>query len=312
MPFLNKFCLIIIFTLFTQACSSRTLNGFDLSDSLIPVDKIFRGGPPRDGIPALNDPEFLRPDKADFIKDKDRVIGVHHNGIAKAYPIKILNWHEIVNDHFGEEAILISYCPLCNTGMVFSAQGKAGGFTFGVSGLLYNSDVLLFDRQTGSLWSQIMSRSISGKLKNTTLNQIPASHTTWRLWLEQHPDTKVLSTNTGHNRNYKRSPYMDYAKNPQLMFSVENRNKAYRNKELVLGITIGNYHKAYPFKELRKLDQSSFTDQFEGRTLNINWHKKDKTATIKDTEGNELPTVLAYWFAWYAFFPETEIFKAGK
>ena len=120
--------------------------------------------------------------------------------------------------------------------MVFSARASDFNFTFGVSGLLYNSDVLLYDRQTGSLWSQVLSKAITGPLKGMALPSLPAAHTTWRDWSERHPDTLVLSTNTGFKRDYRRSPYLDYARSGQLMFPVENKSNDYRNKDLVLEI----------------------------------------------------------------------------
>jgi Protein of unknown function (DUF3179) len=313
--FMTSLCRLIIFILlfvFSNFALAVTKNGFDLDDSLIPADKIKRGGPPRDGIPSIDKPEFVGSDKADFLKDKDRVIGFYYKGIAKAYPIKILNWHEVVNDHIDGDAILITYCPLCNSGMVFLTQARDTKFTYGVSGLLYNSDVLLYDRQTGSLWSQILGKSISGKMKGVRLDLLTSSHTTWRHWRSRYPDSKVLSTNTGFRINYKKSPYLEYARSSELMFKVEHKNSAYRNKELVLGLSIGNRHKAYPFKELSQQGLESFDDEFAGQKLRFEWHEKDRTAIAFDAEGKELPAVLAYWFAWYAFFPDTEIFEARE
>jgi hypothetical protein len=159
--------LLCIFVLCTVV-HAQTKNGFDLGDASVPIDQIRHGGVPRDGIPSIDNPKFIDAADADFLRGKDRILGVFRNGVAKAYPIKILDYHEIVNDHFGDEAILVSYCPLCYTGMVFSVQGNDVAFDFGVSGLLYNSDVLLYDRETGSLWSQILSKAITGRPISTT------------------------------------------------------------------------------------------------------------------------------------------------
>jgi hypothetical protein len=280
-------------------------NGFDLSNSSIPEQEIHSGGPPRDGIPSIDRPKFVSAAEADFVRSKDRVIGISHAGVAKAYPIKILDWHEIVNDHIARLPIVVSYCPLCGTGIVFRA-GDYGHF--GVSGLLYNSDVLMYDRNTGSLWSQIMSKAVSGPRLGAQLNPIPASHTTWRDWLSRYPDTLVLSTDTGFQRNYKRSPYLDYARTSELMFDVEFRNRAFRNKELVLGVSVNGTYKAYPFKVLKKHGQEEFHDQVGTQQLKILWSKAEKTATVFDQNGDEMPSLIAYWFAWYAFHPDTDIF----
>lgn len=301
------FCLFII----GSVADGQTRNGFDISDATVPTDQIRRGGVPRDGISSIDDPKFIGVDDADFLKEKDRVLGVFRNGIAKAYPIRILDHHEIVNDSFKDEAIVVSYCPLCYTGMVFSAQATDFNFSFGVSGLLYNSDVLLYDRQTGSLWSQVLSEAISGPLKGTTLPSLPASHTTWRDWFSRYPDTLVLSTDTGHRRDYRRSPYLDYSRTGRLMFPVENKNDVYRNKMLTLGITIDGQTKAYPFKELEINGLKRFEDVIGDKAVTVEWFESDDFAHILDDKGEELSTVIAYWFAWYAFHPETEIFRAG-
>jgi hypothetical protein len=137
-------------------------NGFDLTDALVPGNEVHSGGPPRDGIPAIDKPRFVTATAASFLKGDERVLGIRHNGVSKAYPITILSWHEIVNDRFAGDPVAISYCPLCGTGIAYRARADDQALTFGVSGLLYNSDMLLYDRNTGSLWSQIMRQAISG------------------------------------------------------------------------------------------------------------------------------------------------------
>jgi hypothetical protein len=234
------------------------------------------------------------------------------NGIAKAYPIKILDRHEVVNDKFGDESIVVTYCPLCFSGMSFVVQFGDEEMKFGVSGLLYNSDVLLYDYGTGSLWSQLLSSAISGPLKGYDIPAIPTAHTTWRDWQARHPDTQVLSTDTGFRITYRGSPYNDYKRSGRLMFPVAERSNAYRNKELVLGISIDGVDKTYPFKELRKHDQASFTDTIANRELIIEWQEDDQYARAVDSSGEEITTVIVYWFAWYAFHPDTEIFTASE
>ena len=281
-------------------------NGFDLSNSSIPKQNILSGGPPRDGIPSIDRPKFVPASEADFIRDKDRVIGVFHSGVAKAYPIKILDWHEIVNDRIASLPIVVTYCPLFGTGIFFRADDYGH---FGVSGLLYNSDVLMYDRETESLWSQIMAEAISGSRRGAQLNPLPASHTNWRDWLSRYPDTLVLSTDTGFRRDYKRSPYLDYANTSRLFFDVEFRNRAFRNKALVLGVSVNGMHKAYPFKVLKSHGQKEFLDQIGTRQVKILWSKPEETATVFDQNGKEIPSLIAYWFAWYAFHPDTLLYE---
>jgi len=312
--YLNSVCFIValVWALLGGSASlaAESRNGFDYSDALLPADEIHWGGVPRDGIPAIHQPKFVVAAEADFLQEEDRVLGVVRNGTAKAYPIKILDRHEVVNDRFGDESIVVTYCPLCFSGMAFAVQFGDIDLKFGVSGLLYNSDVLLYDTRTGSLWSQLLSTAISGPLKGNQIPAIPTAHTTWRDWQKRHPETLVLSTDTGFGIKYRGSPYADYKNSGRFMFPVANSNRAYRNKELILGITLNGVHKAYPFKKLRDHDTASFDDSIGGTELTIEWNEGEKYARALDRNGEELATVIVYWFAWYAFHPDTELFSA--
>jgi hypothetical protein len=284
-------------------------NGFDLSESLIPSKDILQGGPPRDGIPSIENPKFVAAANANFMRPTDRVIGITINGESRAYPINILNWHEIVNDQIKGVPVSVTYCPLCGTGLVY--QAKVGGkvLKFGVSGLLYNSDVLLFDRQTETLWSQILSKAISGSMKGQKLTMVPSSQTSWASWLKKQPNTKVLSTDTGFSRDYRRSPYGDYDQNTETYFPVSARSKAYHPKERVLGITINGKHKAYPFVELGKLGTNTLKDSFQGQNLTINFDMANRDGEVLGANGKPLELVNSFWFAWYAFHQDTAVYK---
>ena len=204
---------------------AQNKNGFDYSEASVPVSQIHWGGVPRDGIPSIERPKFLAAAEAKAVRKSDRVLGVFRNGVAKAYPIRILERHEVVNDQFGADAVVVTYCPLCFSGMSFLVDSQTTQLTFGVSGLLYNSDVLLYDRQTGSLWSQIMSQAISGPLKGVKLEAVATAHTSWHEWSERHPDTLVLSTDTGYRINYRDYHYRDYKQSRQLMFPVARNSQ---------------------------------------------------------------------------------------
>ena len=295
--------------LLAESVVAESRNGFVLDGALVPPDEILRGGPGRDGIPSLDDPVFVKAGEAKFLSSKDRVLGIEINGIARAYPVRILNYHEIVNDSIGDEAIVITYCPLCGSGMAFTSTINGRQLEFGVSGLLYNSDVLLYDRQSRSLWSQIKKTAVSGSMKGTQLDAIPLSHTTWRDWQARHPTTQVLSTDTGFRRNYKESPYSGYGRDGRLYFPVAEENSRYGRKSTVLGLEISGQFKAYPFDELNR-GPAQFADEFQGRHFDVIYDRKNETAQIVDSDGNEVPTLLAFWFAWYAFHPDTEIYTA--
>ncbi|MDF1583797.1 MAG: DUF3179 domain-containing protein [Methyloprofundus sp.] len=300
---------ILIFV--ANSCFAQSNNGFNLEDALIPVDKIFSGGPGKDGIPAIDKPRFIAADKVSFLGDDAGVIGIHYKGISKAYPINVLNWHEIVNDQFNDEPIVITFCPLCGSGMAFSAKINGKAHTFGVSGLLYNSDVLLYDRQTQSLWSQLMTQAISGEHKGQKLVGLPVLHTTWQDWKAKYPDSLVLSNETGFNRDYKASPYAAYIKSPQTMFPISNVSRLYHPKEDVLGVEVNGLFKVYPFIELEKSSEE-FTDIFNGGVLTIRYDNKHRSAAVFDAQGRQLVSVKTYWFAWYAFHPKTEVYIASK
>ena len=289
-------------------------NGFDLSDASIKPQRIRRGGPPRDGIPSIDHPRFTSAEGAGWLRPDDRVLGLVHNGVAKAYPLRILDWHEIVNDRFAGEPVVVSYCPLCGSGMAFDAEIDGKARTFGVSGLLYNSDVLLYDRGTESLWSQIQMEAVSGPLKGTELELLPMRNTTWRAWHRQHPDTRVLSRHTGFQRNYDATPYAGYDETPGLYFPVEHRDRRFHPKAPVLGLELdGEIFKAYPFDELDEAlggKTGTITDTVGGRELTVRYDAGAGSAAVFDELGRELPTVRAFWFAWAAFHPDTEVFKA--
>ena len=288
-------------------------NGFDVANASVPTQAILRGGPPKDGIPAIDQPKFQRAGEA-RLADADRVLGVARGGVARAYPVRILNWHEVVNDRFGDDAVVVTYCPLCGTGMAFDARLDGSARRFGVSGLLYNSDVLLFDRETESLWSQIMQTAISGPLKGRRLQALPLTHTSWADWRKRHPATQVLSTDTGFARDYGRDPYAGYDGVQQLMFDVQHRDERFRLKEWVLGIEVGGTHKAYPFSLLaRAVDKSGeLVDTVAGRRMRIRYDPQHGSAEALDEQGRAWPGTMAFWFAWVAFHPQTEVLKLPR
>jgi uncharacterized protein DUF3179 len=288
--------------------TAASMNGFVLDDALIPEDEIFFGGPPKDGIPSLDNPNFVNAAQT-RLHDEDRVLALERNGIAKAYPLRILNWHEIVNDRFGDEGVIIIYCPLCGSGTASKAKVAGNSLQLGVSGLLYNSDVLMYDRQTQSLWSQILSQAVTGPMKGTTLPAVAVTHTTWADWRQRHPDTLVLSMDTGFNRNYQANPYDDYEKEDSIMFPVRFRSEGYHPKEKVLGLFLDGKAKAYPFVELAK-NSGELNDTLAGQKIHVRYNHAHKSAEIFDATGNPLPGVTLFWFAWYAFHPQTEIYRA--
>ena len=293
------------------AISAGPSNGFDLSNASLPRDQIFHGGPPRDGIPALSDPKLITAGEADYLEPIDRIVGITLKGQSRAYPIAILNWHEIVNDNIDGQQFAVTYCPLCGTAVAFDATIDGSATEFGVSGLLYNSDVLLYDRDTESLWSHILSKAVSGKQVGKKLTLLPVSHTTWRDWREKHPDTLVLSDDTGHYRDYQRDPYAGYEESRYTYFAVNNEAPDnYHPKEIVVGLDIDGVYKAYPFIELDKQGKSRFSDAVNGTLFNFDWDSANRSITITNSAGQQVAGIQGFWFAWFAFHPDTEVYKA--
>ena len=324
--------MVLVFSWMAMVGTAQagTKNGFELSDSLVPEAEIFKGGPPRDGIPAIDKPLFTSAAKAGIASD-DMVMGVSLNGIAKAYPLRILNRHEVVNDTFAQTGVVISFCPLCGSGVVFllpQRQGASGSVTsspvtsspvtsssitstFGVSGLLYNSDVLLYDRESESLWSQLMLKAISGRRKGETLTLLAATLTSWAEWQRRYPNTLLLSETTNAGIAYGRDPYAGYKKSQKLWFPVKAFSDALPTKERVLGLSINGVDKAYPHSELRQAP-AELVDFIGGQKVRIIWSENGQSAYALDENGEQIAAVTAYWFAWFGFHPQTQIYRANN
>ena len=301
---------LLVCGFYAGLAGAAQLNGFELGGAAVPEGDIKHGGPPRDGIPAIDQPVFVMADEATNLVPESRVMGVIHNGVAKAYPILVMNWHEIVNDKFGSDPVLVTFCPLCGTGISFKSLVDGKPAIFGVSGLLYNSDVLLYDRQTESLWSQMIGTAIAGPQKGAKLEPIPTSHTSWADWLARHPETLVLSEETGHARDYQRDPYRGYGDSTRILFAVRHASEKYHPKELVLALSLNGDQKAWPFLELRKRSAGELVDTLGGQTIRIEFDDAANTARAFDESGEQLPAMIAFWFAWYAFHPETKVYVA--
>lgn len=244
--------LIIPLTLLAQSCDETALQNNNNSNRptewLIPIGQIRDGGPGKDGIPALLNPETVDPDKADYLTDDDLLIGYYHNGEARAYPHKILDWHEIINDNLGGKAIAITYCPLTGTGSGWNRNIYGTITTFGVSGLLYNANLIPYDRVTDSNWTQIGLNCVNGELIGQEVETYQVVETTWKTWKDMFPNTTVISTNTGHSRDYQRYPYGSYRTSESLIFSVSVNDSRLPTKERVHGIIEDEKVRAYRFE----------------------------------------------------------------
>ena len=294
------------------AAAEDRLNGFSLRPSSVATGEILRGGPPRDGIPALDQPSLSSAHEADF-GDEEWVIGIEWGGEARAYPIQILVWHELVNDTIAGRPILVSYCPLCGTGMVFdrrlpSSAGEAPD-RFGVSGLLYRSDILMYDRASESLWSQISAVAVTGKRMGERLELLRSTQERWGDWRIAHPETRVLSRETGFERSYGHQPYGDYATTERLLFPARH-DRRYHPKMRTLGLRVANGEtRAYPAEELERQGMAVI-EIFDGHEVRVSYDVERKRFGVEAPP--EVDVIEAYWFAWAAFHPETTVYEADR
>ncbi len=309
----------------------------------IPLDRILSGGPPKDGIPSIDDPVFAAVD-AEFMSDSDVVVGLAINGEARAYPIFILVWHEIVNDVVGGVPISVTYCPLCYTNQVFERTSGGQVLEFGVSGKLYNSNLLMYDRQTDSYWSQALGEAVVGELTGAQLDIVPLDVIRWGDWRDLHPDTVVLTTDTGHSRPYGVDPYERYFASDRIIFPVAHRDDRLGPKEIILGFSSGVNYKAYAQSDVEaagtinddfagvpvllvsayEQNARAFERAVDGHALEFAY--RDGTLTDTDTgsewsydglavagplEGEQLPRLgfsPGFWFEWVSFHPDTGLY----
>jgi hypothetical protein len=200
-----------------QSATEPTPSALQLSldDPLLPTPlvtpaRVVSGGPPPDGIPPVDEPRFLAPDDVPWLADDEPVIALSLDDEHRAYPVQVMVWHEIVNDTVAGRPVSVTYCPLCNSALAFDRRLGDRLLTFGTSGKLYLSDLVMYDRQTESLWSQIEGRAIAGVLTGEQLERIPVQTVSWAQWRDAHPDGWVLSRDTGADRDYGRNPYVGY------------------------------------------------------------------------------------------------------
>jgi hypothetical protein len=215
----------------------------------IRLEEILWGGVPKDGIPALTNPALIRPAEADWLTADEPVFGVEIDGDARAYPLRILDWHEMLNDVVGGVPVTLAYCTLCGSGILYDTRvaGRSAPFVFGSSGFLYRSNKLMYDQATHSLWSQFTGRPVAGPLTGSgiELAALPLTVASWQDWRAAHPDTKVLSLATGHQRDYTPGqPYGDYFASPATMFPVLVADERLAPKDYVFGLRAGGARQA--------------------------------------------------------------------
>ncbi len=310
----------------------------------IRLEEISWGGVIKDGIPSLDNPTLIAPADADYIRDDDLVFGVSINGDARAYPLRIMGWHEMFNDVIGGVPLALAYCTLCGSGILFETQveGRDAPLVFGSSGFLYRSNKLMFDRGTNSLWNQFTGKPVVGKLVDSgiDLKQRPVVIDTWANWLADNPSTTVLSLNTGYSRDYGSGVvYNDYFASPDLMFPTLVDERVYRQKDYVFGVRAYGGAKAWPLEAFEAksvindaIGQTPLVLIGDAATRSVRAYERGGLAFtqaedgLRDQNGGiwsvdesglimgdaRLPRVaghIAYWFAWNGYLgAESELY----
>ncbi|CAN5132064.1 DUF3179 domain-containing protein [soil metagenome] len=269
-------------------------------EPLVDPDDIISGGPPPDGIPPIDDPKFLAPNDAAFLTDREPVLALEIGGDARAYPLQIMTWHEIVNDTIGDIPVSVTYCPLCNTGIAFERPTFGGELLdFGTSGKLYNSNLVMFDRQTETYWAQATGQAILGPLAGEQLTFVPARIVSFADWRAEHPDGLVLSRDTGHERPYGENPYegLDTSERP-FLFAGELDERLPATSR-VLGIARAGDIVAFPYEVVAADAVGGWAvvvEQVAGEPVAVFW--KAGTASALDSqeiaEGRDVGAIAAY------------------
>jgi hypothetical protein len=275
---------------------------------LVDPSKIVSGGPPKDGIPSIDNPKYVSVAEADqWIQDNELVLAIVYKGVKRVYPLQIMVWHEIVNDVIAGDPVLITYCPLCGSGIAYERLINDEAVEFGTSGKLYNSNLVMYDRKTDSYWTQIDGLAVVGELTGTRLKAISIDTVVWRDWKVAHPDSEVLSQDTGFRRQYGRDPYGSYYEDSFLFFPVENMDDRIHPKTVVFGIEVNGVFKAYMEEDLKELEV--IKDTVNGIDIMV---ERDDAGIVRITNletGEEIVKERDFWFAWYAFHPDTQLYR---
>lgn len=246
-------CVVALLSPFVHAQSSADWPLTDFDTRSIELNEVMSGGPPRDGIPPIDTPKFVTFTVADeWLHDDEPVVSFEHNGDARAYPIQILMFHEIVNDTVGEKPVSVTFCPLCNASIVFDRMVKGQLLDFGTTGWLRKSDLIMYDRQTESWWQQFVGQAIIGEYTGTELLQLPSQMVSYATFKETYKDGQILSRETGYRRNYGRNPYAGYdsINNSPFLYSGE-LDPRLPPMERILSWPDGKGHVLLPLSELQ-------------------------------------------------------------
>jgi hypothetical protein len=346
---MSRTAVIVVLVIVTVIAGCSTIKiGIFRGVMALTGDKVFEAK-----FIALDNPAFIPSVEAGYLRDEEEVLGVYHNGVAKAYPLTMGFYHHIFNDTIGGANVLVTFCPLTHTAMVFDPLvEETGPLRFTVDGLK-ESNMIMVDDLTESYWVQLTGEAIEGPKQGSRLNLLPGLHTTWGFWKNLHPHTLVLSRETGFDYDYSVYPwqekYFKYKKTSRFLFSISKKDDRYHPKEMLLGVEETGTHKAYPFTEIKDrlvLNDvvgnlpivilydpdtetiTAFSRVLQGETVEFQAETGPNGVSFKDSKygfawdfngrasdpGSEemclepVTAFKAFWFAWFVFYPETEVY----
>lgn len=292
----------------------------DFTKHSIDYGEILSGGPPKDGIPSIDDPVFIPVSQDTDLDDKEPVMGLEIDGDARAYPLRVLMWHEIVNDTVGGRPVTVTYCPLCNAALVFDRVIDGAPDTFGTTGKLRNSDLVMYDRKTESWWQQFTGEAIAGEKTGTKLSLVPSRLESWERFKARHPDGQVLVPNNASMRNYGTNPYRGYdTMNRPFLYNGELPQDINPMARVVV-VRDGAKPIVVSLLKVREegpLERGGVTITWEeGQTSALDTSEiakgREVGNIIVQKSGNDVPYDVTFAFVANAFMPEIEIEKAAS
>jgi hypothetical protein len=287
-----------------EPAARDTLNGFSLENLTVPREAIQAGGPDRDAVRSVDLPSFVSPEDASWVMPRNPVLGIQLDGEARAYPVHLLEWHQVVNDVLGEVRVTVTYDPLAGAPIAFRRRIGDRTLSFGVSGLVYNSSALLYDRETESLWAPLRGEAIAGKLAGTAIERVVVRQVPLGVWLASAPESLVLVRPEVRRIDYRYSPFSRYWVEDRIPYPVAAKDERFHAKELALGVVADGKSRAYLGSLLTEAGGSA-RDEFQKRAIRVTY---DTTLGVFEWEvPDDVEVTESYWFSWKAFHPDTEV-----
>ncbi len=283
-------------------------NGFEITRHRVAREDIVAGGPGRDSIRSVDQPRFEPAREATWLDPDLSVLGVEHRGEAHAYPLYFMEWHLVVNDMLGGDPVMVSFDALTGTPRAYRRVVRGNELDFGVSGLIYNSGTLLYDRASESLWSQFRGDAIAGRFSGSQLERIAVRQESFAMWKKRHPDTKVLLPPEEARIAYAPGggPYEPYYQVDKAPFPVEGEDRRFHAKEMVLGVVVDGTPRAY-LGSLVARSGGQVVDEVAGRSIRIEFLPKERVFRYEAPAGVDVTE--SFWFAWKAWHPDTEVWR---